>query len=76
MIIGVIIGGHNIVYDYLNESEFNLAGGRQNIRVSHSDLHFTRVPYLLLEIIESARGESVAEVRRLTRKYDAELDRI
>lgn len=76
VIIGVIIGGHNIVYDYLNESEFNLASGRQNIRVSHSGLHFTRVPYLLLEIIESARGESVAEVRRLTRKYDAELDRI
>lgn len=76
-IVGIFIEGRNVFYDYLNETEFNLVGGIANaVRISHSGLHFTRVPYRLLEFVEAGYGMRLRNVRASSEMYDGILDSI
>lgn len=53
-IIGLFVGitPNSLLYDYLNESEFNLCVNRK-VRVAHKSNYYTRVPYALLSLIKN-----------------------
>ncbi len=76
VIVGIIVTKRGIIYDYLNESEFNLVAGRENVRISHTGLHLTKVPYRLLEIIENGYGKQLNSIRASVRMHNAALDHI
>lgn len=73
-IIGMFVESGNLFYDYLNESEFNLVARRNRVRIAHSNLAFTRVPYRLLQFIEAGRNEILGDIRSQIVDYDSVLD--